>query len=371
MSRTTPRFAFFVTPHGFGHASRAAAVAESLTRRLPSCQFEFFTTVPKHHIAASVESFHYHTLNCDIGMVQTDALKVDLPKTLQHLNSFLPFDPTEVQRLVDYLKRQCCIAVISDISPLGLQVARAAAMPSVLIENFTWDWIYRGYALDYPRMDHHAAYLSSIFSCADLHLQCQPICHTKPDSVLTSPVSRRFQRNPATVRSQLGLSPATKMVFITMGGTPHSLPNLEILAKQYGDVAFVIAGHCPIRETPSNIRLLPINTSLFHPDLVRAANVVIGKVGYSTIAEVYHAGVPFGYFSRLENPEMGPLLSFLEEKIQGIHFTDNDYQTSAWLNHLEVLLSMPRIDRSREPNGADQCADAIAQLVGSKSIYTR
>ena len=368
MSKTSPRFAFFVTPHGFGHASRAAAVAESLTRRLPPCQFEFFTTVPKHHIAASVENFHYQTLNCDVGMVQTDALRVDLPKTLQRLNSFLPFDSTEVQRLATYLERQRCIAVISDISPLGLQVARTAGLPSVLIENFTWDWIYQGYALRHPQMGSHAAYLSSIFACADLHLQCQPICHTKPDGVLTSPVSRRFQKDPATVRSQLGLSPATKMVFISMGGTPHSLPGLEMLAKHYGDIAFVIAGHCPTRVTPSNIRLLPINTPLFHPDLVRSANVVIGKVGYSTIAEVYQAGVPFGYFSRLENPEMGPLLSFLEDKIQGIHFRDSDYQTSAWLDHLEALLSMPRIDRSREPNGADQCADAIAQLVGSESI---
>jgi hypothetical protein len=369
MSKLTPRFAFFVTPHGFGHASRAAAVAESLTRYLPQCQFEFFTTVPKHHIAASVENFRYQTLNCDVGMAQTDALRADLPKTLRHLNSFLPFDPTEVQRLAAYLERQCCIAVISDISPLGLQVARAATLPSVLVENFTWDWIYRHYALDHPQMGKHATYLSSIFASADLHLQCQPICHIKPDSVLTSPVSRRFQKDPAAVRSQLGLSPATIIVFISMGGTPHSLPELEMLAKYYDNITFVIAGHSPTRATPSNIRLLPINSTLFHPDLVRAANVVIGKVGYSTIAEVYQAGVPFGYFSRLENPEMGPLLSFLEENIQGIHFTENAYQTSTWLDHLEVLLSMPRIDRSREPNGADQCADAIALLVGCKSKY--
>ena len=141
-----------------------------------------------------------------------------------------------------------------------------------------------------------------------------------------------------------------------------------MLGQRYGDVTFVIAGHCPTRVTSSNIRLLPINTPLFHPDLVRSANVVIGKVGYSTIAEVYQAGVPFGYFSRPGNPEMPPLLSFLEEKIQGIHFTGSDYQTSAWLNHLPTLLSMPRIDRSQEPNGADECADAIAQLVGFEPI---
>ena len=65
---------------------------------------------------------------------------------------------------------------------------------------------------------------------------------------------------------------------------------------------------------------------------------------------------------------MGPLLSFLAEKIQGIHFADSGYHTRAWLDHLDALLSMPRIDRSGESNGADQCADAIAQLVDSESI---
>ena len=166
------------------------------------------------------------------------------------------------------------------------------------------------------------------------------------------------------VRSLLGLSPATKMVFISMGGTPHSLPDLQILARHYSDITFVIAGHYPTRIVPPNIRLLPINAPVFHPDLIRSANVVIGKVGYSTIAEVYQAGVPFGYFSRPEDPEMDPLLAFLKEKIHGIHLKNSEYQTSAWLDHLEPLLSMPRIDRSRERNGADQCADAIAQLIG-------
>ena len=51
------------------------------------------------------------------------------------------------------------------------------------------------------------------------------------------------------------------MVFISMGGTPHSLPDLEMLGKRYGDITFVIAGHYPTRETPSNIRLLPINSA--------------------------------------------------------------------------------------------------------------
>ena len=36
--------------------------------------------------------------------------------------------------------------VVSDAPPLGCAAAAAAGIPSVVITNFTWDWIYEGYA---------------------------------------------------------------------------------------------------------------------------------------------------------------------------------------------------------------------------------
>ena len=49
-----------------------------------------------------------------------------------------------------------------------------------------------------------------------------------------------------------------------------------------------------VRE--KNVILLPANTDLYHPDLVHAADAVVAKLGYSTVAETYSAGVPLGIF---------------------------------------------------------------------------
>jgi hypothetical protein len=38
--------AYFISPHGFGHASRAAAVMEALYKIESSIRFEIFTTTP-------------------------------------------------------------------------------------------------------------------------------------------------------------------------------------------------------------------------------------------------------------------------------------------------------------------------------------
>ena len=363
MTRQPRRLAFFVTSHGLGHASRAIAVAESLVIHDPKLKFDFVTSVPISIFHSLAGKFYYHRLDCDVGLVQTDALTADLPATLERLSSFLPFDHELVQRLATQLLDWGCCAVISDIAPLGVETARVAGLPSVLIESFTWDWIYRGYADRYPRMAEHADYLASIISISDLHLQCQPVCRPTTTAISTAPVSRRNWESPEKIRNQLGIEPDRKMVLVSMGGTGHELLFLEALGRQWSAIDFVIAGQTQKFPGSQNIKVLSGDNCLRHPDLVKAADAVIDKAGYSTIAEVYRAGVPFGYFSRPGNPETPALLSFLRAHIQGIHFEASAYRNGTWVDQLPTLLEMKKANRSGEIDGANQCATSIIHLL--------
>ena len=63
------QIAYFVTPHGFGHAARAAAVMSSLYDRLPQVHFQIYTTVPRWFFSTSVKApFTYNELLTDIGL---------------------------------------------------------------------------------------------------------------------------------------------------------------------------------------------------------------------------------------------------------------------------------------------------------------
>ena len=65
------RVASFISPQGFGHATRAASVMEALAGIKMSLQFDIFTTVPEWFFANSNSfSFQYHRLETDIGLVQ-------------------------------------------------------------------------------------------------------------------------------------------------------------------------------------------------------------------------------------------------------------------------------------------------------------
>lgn len=363
--------AFFVTPHGFGHAGRAAAVMAALQEIDPSLRLEIFTKVPEWFFRESLPGpFGYHSILTDIGLVQHSALREDLAATVRRLNEFLPFDPARLDALAAEVKLAGCESIVCDIAPLGIAVARTAGVPSVLVENFTWDWIYDGYARDDTRLSRHVAYLRNIFESADHHIQTEPVSVYHPADLLTPPVSRSPRKSRSEIREKLSIPGDAQAVLITMGGIAsppgagewrHQHTFLSQL-QEHSRLYFVIPGSRQSVQMEGNLVLLPHHSRFFHPDLINACDAVIGKLGYSTVAEVYRAGVPFGYIPRARFRESEALAAFAQAQMNGIEIPETRFHNGAWLSLLPDLLALPRIRRI-EPNGAAQVAEFIYGLV--------
>ena len=145
------RVAYFVSPHGFGHAARAASVMEAIYEIETSIRFEIFTSVPSWFFQDSLSvPFAYHSLLTDVGMVQDSPLREDLGKTIQHLDDFLPFEPSLIGNLARQLKELKCKLIICDIAPMGILAAQGAGIPSVLVENFSIHHQPAPLALEFP-----------------------------------------------------------------------------------------------------------------------------------------------------------------------------------------------------------------------------
>ncbi|MBW1800452.1 MAG: hypothetical protein JRJ85_06945 [Deltaproteobacteria bacterium] len=357
MSEKKHRIAFFVSPHGYGHAARAAAVMDALHRLDATAAFEIFTKVPRWFFEDSLPCpFHFHAVMTDIGLVQSTPLEADISATVRHLNRFLPFDRSMVEQLAKSIRKRNCRLIVCDIAPLGIAVAREAGIPSVLIENFTWDWLYEEYAGHDNGIKPHIRYLRKIFTSADYHIQTEPVCDRKNNDLNTRPISRVYRESAPLIRKKLGFSKNLKMVLITMGGIPDHAPFVERL-NSHSKVGFIIPGGSERFERRGNVRLLPMRSDCFHPDLVRASDAVIGKVGYSTLAEIYHAGVPFGYIRRDHFRESDILVSFIKKEMQGLPI--HEYYNGEWVaSLLPQLLDLPK-NRRRDGNGAGVVAEFI------------
>jgi hypothetical protein len=108
--------------------------------------------------------------------------------------------------------------------------------------------------------------------------------------------------------------------------------------------------------------LLSHHSGFFHPDLLNACDAVVGKLGYSTLAEAYQAGIPFGYIQRPRFRESAVLAAYIQAEMRGLEIPAAHFEDGSWLSALPALLALPRIER-RGRNGAVEVVEFISQLL--------
>jgi hypothetical protein len=323
------------------------------------CGFDIFTQVPRWFFEDSLAAdFHHHPVMTDVGLVQKSPLHADLEKTLDALTAFLPFPDTTVEALAREVTGRGCRAVVCDISPLGIAVAGAAGLPSILVENFTWDWLYEPYVDAHPRFQEVIGTLGRQFRSATVHIQTDPVCSVRPRAVRLFPISRPARTPAKKVREGLGIPEGMPVVLISMGGVPSRLQCLERLGDR-SDVCFILPHHIPDCRRRGNLIQLPMRSAHYHPDLVGAVTAVVGKVGYSTLAEACHAGKPFGYIARAGFRESDTLAAYADAFAAGMPISEAAFEDGRWLRELDRLVETP--PPRALPNAAGQAAALILE----------
>jgi len=365
-----PRLAYFISPHGFGHAARACSVISALRELMDDIEIDLFTTVPQWFFEESLEGpFHYHSVQTDIGLIQKNSIQEDLPKTFQALHQFYPLDSNLLSDLSRQLRERHCDVILCDIAPLGIAVGKAAGIPSVLIENFTWDWIYEGYESCRQEFSPFIKILRQLVEKADYRIQVEPVCKGERVDLVTAPVARKSRQSPQWMRNHLFENFEGKIITITMGGIQEEFGFLEQLGN-FPDLRFLILGYGEAVERVGNQLRIPGNSPYYHPDLIQASDVVVGKIGYSTLAEIYHAQAVYGYISRPHFRESLPLSRFIEEQMHAVKIEESAFRQGLWLQQLDKLLEERPKKHQATENGADQIAQFLLRQFNSNFSKT-
>jgi hypothetical protein len=354
--------AAFVSSHGFGHATRTSAVLAALRARWPALALHVFTEAPRQVFEASIPGgIEWHRAWTDVGLVQKTPFAEDLPGTVARLSEHVPFRPEEVDRLARQLRGLGAQAVLCDISPLGLMAARAAGLPSILIENFTWDWIYRGYLGSEPRLGPLADALEAALDSVTLHLQTGPVGVERAKAVRLGLISRPPRRSREEVRAALGLAGRDRAVLFTLGGIRWDLAAPPPLPE--GVTLLVPAPGAACDGPRERVRLL--GPGWFHPDLIAAADAVVMKAGYSTLAEVHRAGVPVGLIPRPRFRESAVLEAFALGALPCRVLAPDAAETGSWAGALPELLALEPTPPLQGTAGAEEAAALIGDLLES------
>jgi hypothetical protein len=264
--------------------------------------------------------------------------------------------PEMVEDLATEVATLGCELVVCDIAPLGLAVARRLSIPSILIESFTWDWIYRAYGD--VRLDIHGDRMARLVRSADLVIQTEPCCRRRKEAPVVGPISRSPRTGKTEVRRLLGVSDEQEMILLSMGGADPAVirdlrwspPSREVV---------VVSGSPGPDPVPEGV---VVASKMFHPDLVAASDLVIAKLGYSTVAEVFSAATRFAYLRRPRFPESPVLEAFVREHIPSATLPEDWLGDASAPGIMMDLLGTSRPTGTR-PNGADEAARLILRFL--------
>lgn len=370
---------FYVSGHGFGHASRTIEVINAVFVRRPETRIGVRTSAPRWLFDLTVKGkIAFSTLECDTGVVQIDALTLDEADSIRRAAAFHSDLVTRAASETRVLRELGAGLIIGDIPPLAFAVSAAAGIPSIGIGNFTWDWIYA----DYPRVRLAPSLLPAIRGA-----------YTKASMALRLPMSAGFEsfsnvkdipfvaRHATRTREEvckLLKLPADKpIVLMSFGG--YGLPGLDtdVLAK-FKKYTVVTTANLPVgrtrKETPLAERkgsFISINEEAMYDagvryeDLVGAAEAVVTKPGYGIIAESIANDAAVLYTSRGHFPEYDVLVEDLPKYLRTAFISQEDLFAGKWESPLDKLLaqSRPKNYKKPETNGADVAAEILLKAL--------
>jgi hypothetical protein len=353
----------FISGHGFGHGTRTCAILKEITSFIP-CDFDIFSNLPTWFFQQNLSSLNFtlHHIKTDIGLVQETPFLHDLYETVNQLKEFVRFDSKDFIFCEQLVRRKKHDLLISDISPLGLEVGFKTGVANVLIENFTWDWIYQIYtetALDFlPIIE----VLEKSYSYANLRIKVTPFCDSKTRSIKTPPVSREVIKTPKEIREKLKIEQGMKVILLTTGGITKKFDLIDKMKRQK-DVVFITAGDIQKTTLDKNIISIPIKSDFHYPDLVNAVNLVAGKAGYGTIAECWSTNTPLLGCYRNNFRESEVLLDYASKELDHDKLTVDDFEKMDWMDAASSTMKELHEKSPKKTNGALLASESILNFI--------
>lgn len=333
-------FAYYVTGHGFGHATRVVEVVRHLI--LAGHDVHVVSAAPDFVFTSEVQSprLFIRKVLLDCGAVQADALTVDRLASLEKYSETAVAPRASILATeIEWLNSIKADLVVSDVVPVACRAAADAGIRSVCVTNFSWDFIYAEYVM--VAGNHHRSIVWQIaedYSHCEFLIRLPGYCPMPAfrDVIDVPLVVRRLHKYRKEVRKELGIGEDVKLVIFNFGGQPAGWK----LKEEYLPSGWLclVCGASDKDELPPNF--LRLAKDVYTPDLIAASDCMLGKIGYGTVSEALAFKLPFVFVRRDYFNEEPFLRNMLEYYQGGVEMIRRDLLTGHWLPYLERAISL-------------------------------
>ena len=370
---------FYVSGHGFGHASRTIEVINAVLARRPETRIGVRTSAPRWLFDLTVKGkVAFSTLECDTGVVQIDALTLDEADTIRRASAFHSDLVTRAASETRVLRELGAGLIVGDIPPLAFAVSAASGIPSIGLGNFTWDWIYA----DYPRVRLAPSLLPAIrgaYAKASMALRLpmsagfETFSNVKDIPFIARHATRTREEVCKILKTPVRQADRADLVRRIRPARPRHRRPRQVQEIHGRGTANVPVGRTR-KETPTAERkgsFININEEAMYDagvryeDLVGAAEAVVTKPGYGIISECIANDAAVLYTSRGHFPEYDVLVEDMPKYLRTAFISQEELFAGKWEPHLDKLLaqSRPRNYKKPETNGADVAAEILLKAL--------
>ena len=296
----------------------------------------------------------------DVGVIQDDALGVDLDSTLVELKKLDMSLPELIDKESDWLcSQQEQILIIADIPPSASLLASKLGVSVIWMGNFGWDEIYKPFGSQFTRYSE-AAFTAYKRGNILLRYPFSLAMNWGLPEIKLALTASRPRPLPEDFQNQLD-SDLRPLVFIGFGGLGLSIDSE--LFSCWPEHLFLMY---PPTSRQAFLALDKLSNVLFIPPSVRSIDVMpfcsrlLGKPGFSTFCEALSQNLGLIVVERKDFAEVRSLMDGLRQHGSHRTLTRIAFDQGQW--DLDLAL----IEPSRGPlncDGANLAAEAIVQSV--------
>ncbi|MGF1458243.1 MAG: glycosyl transferase [Leptolyngbyaceae cyanobacterium] len=349
-----------ITNHGFGHATRATAVAAKLKQLQPEVDIILATTAPQWLLESYFDGcYQLRKVAVDIGVLQQDSLTMDKAATLKALQDIRTHQTELIEREATFLKAARVDLVLGDIPPLMAIAAKAAGVPCWMMSNFGWDFIYRPWGGEFIAI---ADWIATCFADCDRLFRLpfhEPMeAFPKITDVGLTGGSPRIEQ--AELRSRFALAaPIDKTVLLTFGGLGLAqIPYAEL--ARFPDWQFITFD----QMAPNLDNLCKISDRALRPvDFMPLCSRVVSKPGFSTFSEACRLNIPVVTVTRDDFAEGPVLVAGLQASYYHQILSPRQFVEGGW-DFLHRDPDPPRTSNRFSTTGNTDIATAILAQLG-------
>lgn len=358
----TQPLCYYITAHGYGHGVRSCDILRALHQADTRRPLYVISDLPGDFLRNRLPGvpFQLRRGAFDVGMVQLDSVRVDLPATKRQALTLLQARERLIAEEQSFLKSIAADIVVADIPSIPLEAAARAGIARAAVGNFGWDWIYAPFAEQDSAWREMIALYETGYSQTNLLLRlpfAEPMA-AFPHRIDIPVVATPGQPCRQQIATLTGAPLDRQWVLLSFSTLDWNDAALDRIC-QLDDYAFFTMH--PLAWSRSNI--FPVHrTDVPFNDLIASVDLVCTKPGFGVLSDCVVNDVPIVYVDRQDFREYPVLEQAIHRYLRHAHIPASDLYAGHLGPALEHVQQAPAPPGRVATGGADQAANILLSL---------